>query len=94
MVIGGLAVDISLALPGYEEALFARALDYALRPGQTIRLCSAEDLVIHKAVAGRPQDLIDIQGVVDRHLYPAVVARIWRGVGLARSAGPLREHLA
>lgn len=59
-------VDISLALPGYEDHLFARAVDYEIEPGKVIRLCSAEDLIIHKAVAGRPQDLSDIQGVVYR----------------------------
>ena len=62
----GVDVDISLGLPGYEDHLFARAVDYAVEPGKTIRMCSAEDLIIHKAVAGRPQDLIDIQGVVYR----------------------------
>ncbi len=59
-------VDISLAIPGYEDQLFSRAIDYEIEPGKTIRLCSAEDLIIHKAVAGRPQDIGDIQGVVDR----------------------------
>lgn len=39
----GCEVDISLALPGYED-----------------------ELIIHKAVAGRPQDLADIEGVVYR----------------------------
>jgi hypothetical protein len=31
------------------------------RPEKSIRICSAEDLIIHKAVAGRPQDVADIQ---------------------------------
>jgi predicted nucleotidyltransferase len=62
----GVDVDISLALPGYEDDLFARAVDYEVAPGKTVRLCSAEDLIIHKAVAGRPQDVYDIQSVVYR----------------------------
>lgn len=62
----GVEVDISLALPGYEDQLFARAVDYEFESGKTVRLCSAEDLIIHKAVAGRPQDVTDIQGVIDR----------------------------
>jgi len=41
-------------------------VDYEIEPGKTIRLCSAEDLIIHKAVAGRPQDISDVQGVVYR----------------------------
>lgn len=62
----GVNVDISLALPGYEDQLFARAVNYKIAPGKHIRLCSAEDLIIHKAIAGRPQDVSDIQGVVYR----------------------------
>jgi hypothetical protein len=31
-----------------------------------VRLCSPEDLIIHKALAGRPQDVLDIEGVVAR----------------------------
>jgi hypothetical protein len=62
----GIDVDISLSMPGYEDNLFARAVAFELEPGKSVNLCSAEDLIIHKAVAGRPQDVIDIQGVVYR----------------------------
>jgi len=46
--------------------MIERAIDYEIEEGKTIRLCSAEDLIIHKAVAGRPQDRSDIQGIVYR----------------------------
>jgi len=59
-------VDISLALPGYEDEVMRRAVNYEIERGKTVRLCSAEDLIIHKAVAGRPQDVADIEGVVYR----------------------------
>lgn len=75
----GVEVDISLALPGYEDDLFRRAVDFEIEPGKSIRLCSAEDLIIHKAVAGRPQDVTDIEGVVLRqgdHLDAAYI-RLW-----------------
>jgi predicted nucleotidyltransferase len=62
----GVEVDISLALPGYEDQVFARAVGFELEPGKAVRLCSAEDLIIHKAIAGRPQDVSDIQGIVYR----------------------------
>ena len=71
-------VDISLALPGYEDELFRRAIDLEIEPGKTVRLCSAEDLIIHKAVAGRPQDIADIEGVVSRqgrHLDAGYIRR-------------------
>ena len=59
-------VDVSLALPGYEDDLLARAVDFVPEIGKAIRLCTAEDLIIHKTVAGRPQDLSDIQSMVFR----------------------------
>jgi hypothetical protein len=62
----GIDVDISLALPGYEDEMLDRTTEYEIEPGKTIFLCSAEDLIIHKAVAGRPQDIADIQGIVFR----------------------------
>ncbi|MGB9777414.1 MAG: nucleotidyl transferase AbiEii/AbiGii toxin family protein [Anaerolineae bacterium] len=62
----GCPVDISLGVPGYEEEVIRRAVDYEVAPGKTVRLCSPEDLIIHKAVAGRPQDLMDIAGIVHR----------------------------
>lgn len=62
----GCHVDISLGVPGYEEEVIRRAVDYEVAPGKRVRLCSAEDLIIHKAVAGRPQDLMDIEGIVHR----------------------------
>jgi predicted nucleotidyltransferase len=41
-----------------------------------IRLCSAEDLIIHKAIAGRPQDIRDIEGIVYRQQTALDVAYI------------------
>ena len=62
----GREVDISLALPGYEDVLMQRAQSFKLAPRKIVRVCSPEDLIIHKAVAGRPQDLMDLQSVVFR----------------------------
>jgi hypothetical protein len=65
-VVEGGDADISLGLPGYEEQAIARAVDYDLGQGRVVRLCSPEDLIVHKALAGRPQDVLDIEGVVAR----------------------------
>lgn len=62
----GCPVDISLAIPGYEDLVMARVVEYEVEPGRRLRFCSAEDLVIHKAVAGRPLDVQDIEGIVFR----------------------------
>lgn len=50
----GFPVDVSLGLPGYEEEMVANAINYVTQTGESVRLCSAEDLIIHKSVAGRP----------------------------------------
>ena len=65
-VPGGSEADLSLGLPGYEEHVVTRAVPYDLGGGRQVRLCSAEDLIVHKALAGRPQDVLDIEGIVAR----------------------------
>jgi hypothetical protein len=62
----GCEIDISLGIPGYEEEVIKRAIDYHLGGGRMVGLCCAEDLIIHKAVAGRPQDCADIEGIILR----------------------------
>lgn len=62
----GYEIDISLGIPGYEEEVIKRAMDCKLGKSQSIKICSAEDLIIHKAVAGRPQDLSDMEGIIIR----------------------------
>lgn len=62
----GAFADISLGVPGYEDQLMRRAVDYEIGRGKRIRLCSAEDLLVHKAVAGRGKDLTDITRIIQK----------------------------
>jgi len=62
----GCEIDISLGITVYEEEVIHRTVDYHLRGENVIKICSAEDLIIHKAVAGRPQDLLDIESIFMR----------------------------
>jgi hypothetical protein len=64
----GYPIDIALGLPGYEDEVLRRAVEYAIAPGKVVSICSAEDLIIHKVVAGRAQDIRDIEGIVYRQL--------------------------
>jgi hypothetical protein len=59
-------IDISLGIPGYEEEVIRRARDCKISKTLVVKICSAEDLIIHKAVAGRPRDLSDIEGIIIR----------------------------
>jgi hypothetical protein len=62
----GFPVDISLGLPGYEEQMIERAVNYRTQTGKLVCMCSAEDLIIHKLIAGRPQDIRDVEGIIIR----------------------------
>jgi len=80
-VPGGSEADVSLGLPGYEEEVIARAVTYALGDGREVKLCSAEDLVIHKILAGRPQDMLDVEGIVARQARTLDVAYVRQWLG-------------
>jgi hypothetical protein len=62
----GITCDISLgALPFENEAVNRSQLVHV--GGLHLRLPSVEDLIIFKAVAHRPKDLMDIQTLVEMH---------------------------
>ena len=74
-------VGIAVALRGYEDSLFARIRSIEVEPGRRLNICSAEDLIIHKALAGRPQDLADVQSVIQRQGKKLDVRYIRRWLG-------------
>ena len=61
--VGKVVVDFLLAIPGYEELIVTRAVRRDLAQ-VAVWICSAEDLVIQKAVAGRGKDWQDIEGIL------------------------------
>jgi hypothetical protein len=86
-VPGGGEADVSLGLPGYEEDVVSRAVEYDLGEGRRVSLCAAEDLIIHKALAGRAQDVTDIEGIVARQGHGLDIQYIRRWLAeLARVA--------
>ena len=60
--------DIDLALGGlpFEENAVKRAGEFEFYPGMTLRTCSAEDLIVMKAFAGRERDWGDVKGIIAR----------------------------
>lgn len=60
--------DIDLALGGlpFEKSAVERASEFEFYPGMTLRTCSAEDLMVMKAFAGREQDWGDVKGIIAR----------------------------
>ena len=62
----GTPIDIGLAAFPFEEQIIARATPFRFMPSVTLTTCSAEDLILLKALAGRAQDWVDIEGVLVR----------------------------
>lgn len=58
----GINIDISLGILPFEIEMIERSQEIKVG-GLHLRLPTPEDLIILKAVAHRPQDLIDIQGI-------------------------------
>lgn len=59
-------LDLLLAETSFDEAAIARGGEVELAPGRSVRLCTAEDLVIYKLVATRARDHDDARGVIRR----------------------------
>jgi len=62
----GVGLDVALAALPYEELVIQRSSYFDYPPGISLRTCSAEDLIVLKAFAGRAQDWADIERVIVR----------------------------
>jgi len=63
---GGIAVDVAFGAVPFEERCVARSSEWQLAPEAILRTCEAEDLVVLKAFASRPQDWLDIEAIAIR----------------------------
>ena len=63
---GDVAADIAFGGLPFEEGLVVRSSLHEYLEGIFLRTCSAEDLIILKSFASRPQDWVDIHGVLIR----------------------------
>jgi predicted nucleotidyltransferase len=61
----GAAVDLLVSIFDYERQAIERAISMTIE-GVSVQVCSAEDFVIHKGVANRVQDWIDVERVLIR----------------------------
>ncbi len=60
-------IDISLGILPFEQEMVERSVVYNVDNTLQIRLPTVEDLIIMKAIAHRPKDLLDIQGLIHSH---------------------------
>ena len=56
-------VDMAIGLSGFEQQVISRATPLEIA-GTSISVATAEDLLLMKLIAGRPQDDQDIRGIV------------------------------
>lgn len=62
----GIGIDIALGALPFEESAVRRAKKIEVEPGASLKLCTAEDLIVMKAFASRPIDWNDIRGILVR----------------------------
>ena len=92
----GLRVDFIFSLSDYEREAIARARVVRLHDTD-VRFAAPEDVVIGKVFAGRPRDLEDVRGMLDRlHEVDLVYIRRWLGLleqGLDRPLSSVFEDI-
>jgi hypothetical protein len=62
----GVGLDVALGGLPFEELVVRRSSFFDYPPKIALRTCSAEDLVVLKAFAGRGQDWVDIERIIVR----------------------------
>lgn len=74
-------VDLSLGALPFEESAARDATMQEVTPGVKLRLCSPAALVVYKVFAGRPQDWLDVEGIVVRRRREIDWARVRQELG-------------
>lgn len=62
----GIKGDIIFAGLEYEKMAIGRAVEVEISKNNRVRVCTAEDLIIHKALSEREKDWQDIEGILLR----------------------------
>jgi hypothetical protein len=62
----GVGLDVALAALPFEQLLIQRSSLFDYPPNIALRTCSAEDLIVLKAFAGRGQDWVDVERIIVR----------------------------
>ena len=71
-------LDVALGAMPFEERAVVRASPFLVAEGVWLLTCSAEDLIVFKAFAARPQDWIDIEGIAIRQHRRLDADLIWQ----------------
>lgn len=61
---GGVGIDVSLGAFDFEADMIKRSSYEEYLPGVSLKICTAEDLIISKSFAARPKDWLDIESIL------------------------------
>lgn len=75
--VDGFGLDIALGGMPFEERTIERSSNVEMQPGAVLRTCSAEDLIVHKSFAARPQDWVDVEGVIVKQRGQLNWPQVW-----------------
>lgn len=70
-------MDVALGAMPFEERAVERASPFRVQEGLELTTCSAEDLIVFKAFAGREKDWLDIEGIALRQGDQLDESLIW-----------------
>jgi hypothetical protein len=56
--------DLMIAGTSYQQEAIQRAREEPIGAGETARVLTPEDVIVHKLIAGRSQDLADIEAIL------------------------------
>ncbi len=73
----GIPIDIALGAMPFEEGAIGRASGFQVAVDASLTTCSAEDLIVFKAFAGRDRDWADIEGILSRQGPRLDEALVW-----------------
>jgi hypothetical protein len=74
----GIPLDIALGAMPFEDRAVSRSVSFSLAEGVSLQICTAEDLIVFKAFAGRARDWVDIEGIAIRQHGQLDEELIWR----------------
>ena len=72
----GIRVDFMFSLSGYEKQAMRRFTVKNIL-GYPVKFASKEDLIIHKIIAGRPQDLEDVKSIIRKQVIDKEYVQHW-----------------
>lgn len=61
---GGIPIDVSFGSLPFESQMLERTVRTTVLPGAEAPTATAEDVIVMKSIAGRPQDVKDIEGIL------------------------------